>query len=62
MNLILLNHGYVIANIKGDVKSRMEYYSALEQAQTSNNPEPFIALVANYELDALKKYIAIIKP
>jgi Fic family protein len=62
MNLILLRHGLVIANIKGDVKSRMEYYSALEQVQTSGNTEPFIELVAKYELDALQKYIAIIKP
>lgn len=62
MNLILLRHGLVIANIKGDVKSRMEYYSALEQVQASGNTELFIELVAKYELDALQKYIAIIKP
>jgi Fic family protein len=33
MNLILLKHGYVIANIKGDASSRMGYYNALEKAQ-----------------------------
>ena len=62
MNLIMLRHGYVIANFKGDVNSRMEYYSALELVQTTGNKEPFIELVAKYELDALQKYIAIIKP
>lgn len=29
MNLILLQHGYVIANIKGDYENRMKYYNAL---------------------------------
>lgn len=62
MNLILLRHGLVIANIKGDVKSRMEYYSALEHAQTARDDVPFIELVAKYELAALQHYIGIIKP
>lgn len=62
MNLILLRHGLVIANIKGDVKSRMEYYSALEHAQTAHDDVPFIELVAKYELAALQHYIGIIKP
>ena len=60
MNLILLQHGYVIANIKGDAKSRMAYYTALEQAQVSGNKDAFLMLVAKYELSALERYVDIL--
>jgi Fic family protein len=60
MNLILLKHGYVIANIKGDTKSRMAYYSALEKAQSDNNKTDFLLLVAEYELQAIQRYLDIL--
>jgi len=60
MNLILLKHGYVIANLKGDAKSRMNYYLALEQAQTQQSKSDFTELIAQTELDALNRYIKII--
>ena len=60
MNLILLQHGYVIANIKGDYDSRMSYYKALETAQTQNNKEEFILFVAQIEKESLERYLAII--
>lgn len=60
MNLILLQNGLVIANIKGDAKSRMAYYAALEEAQTSGKKEAFLKLVANYELAALERYIKVL--
>ncbi len=60
MNLILLQHGYVIANIKGDYDSRMSYYKALETAQTQNNKEDFILFVAQIEKESLERYLAII--
>jgi Fic family protein len=60
MNLILLQHGYVIANIKGDAKSRMSYYAALEQAQVAGNKDSFVMLVAKYELSALERYLEIL--
>ena len=60
MNLILLKHGYVIANLKGDSKSRMSYYNALEKAQTQNNKNDFIELIALVEIDSLKRYLKII--
>jgi len=60
MNLILLKSGYVIANLKGDAKSRMRYYNALEKAQTQNNKNEFIELIALVELDSLKRYLKII--
>jgi len=57
MNLILLKHGFVIANIKGDVKSRMSYYNALEKVQTGGDKNDFIELVATYELEAIERYV-----
>jgi Fic family protein/plasmid maintenance system antidote protein VapI len=60
MNLILLKHGYVIANIKGDATSRMAYYNALEKVQTTNSKNDFLLLVAEAEHDALLRYIDII--
>ena len=60
MNLILLKHGYVIANIKGDAPYRMAYYNALEKVQTGGSKEDFMLLVAQYELQALERYIEIL--
>lgn len=60
MNLILLQKGYIIANIKGDYDSRMQYYQALETAQTKNNKEDFLLFVAQIEKENLERYIGII--
>jgi Fic family protein/DNA-binding XRE family transcriptional regulator len=60
MNLVLLKHGFVIANIKGDTQSRMAYYNALEKAQADNEKTDFIELVAETELSALERYTSVI--
>ncbi len=60
MNLILMQNGYVIANIKGDYETRMSYYQALETAQTQNNKEEFILFVAQMEKESLERYLEII--
>lgn len=60
MNLILLQHGYVIANIKGDYDNRMKYYNALETAQTNGNKEDFLLFIAQIEKESLERYINII--
>jgi len=60
MNLILLQKGYIIANIKGDYDSRMQYYQSLEIAQTKNNKEDFLLFVAQIEKENLERYISII--
>lgn len=46
MNLILIQNGYPIAILKGDVASRLKYYECLEIAQTENNNKPFIEFIA----------------
>ncbi len=60
MNLILMQNGYVIANIKGDYDSRMQYYNALETAHTKNNKEDFLLFIAQNEKDSLARYLEII--
>jgi len=60
MNLILLKHGYVIANIKGDYANRMNYYDALEMARVDVKKNTFIEFIAKVELVALKRYLNIL--
>lgn len=60
MNLILLQHGYVIANIKGDYETRISYYQALEIAQTKKNKEDFLLFIAKTEKESLERYLSII--
>lgn len=60
MNLILLSHGYIIANIKGDYDSRMQYYQTLEKAQVTSNKEDFLLFIAQIEKESLERYLSII--
>ncbi|PKP24718.1 MAG: DNA-binding protein [Bacteroidetes bacterium HGW-Bacteroidetes-2] len=62
MNLILLQQGYVIANIKGDYSSRMRYYQSLEDAQITKNKEPFLQFITQVEKESLQRYLKILKP
>jgi len=61
MNLILLQHGYPIANIKGDAESRKRYYAALEKAQTQDDKSDFIQLIAETVKESLEKYLSILR-
>lgn len=61
MNLILLQNGYVIANIKGNYETRMHYYQSLENAQTKHNKEDFLYFIAQIEKESLERYLDIIK-
>lgn len=60
MNLILLQNGYVIANLKGDSSARIAYYQALEKAQTKDNKDDFIELIALTELECIKRYVSLL--
>lgn len=57
MNLILLANGYTLAVLKGDAKSRMAYYTALETAQVKNDRTAYYKLVVQTSIDSLKKHI-----
>ena len=60
MNLILLQHGYPIAILKGDAASRLQYYAALETAQTDNNNQPFLLLIATNVKDTLERILKVL--
>ena len=58
MNLILLQHGYPIANIPAD--QRIAYYNALEKAQVGGDASDFHRLVAKTEKASLFKYLEMV--
>jgi len=60
MNLILLQNGYSIANIKGDLNNRIEYYKSLELSQIENNNSYFRMLIANEVKRALNDYLNVV--
>ncbi|OXB21775.1 DNA-binding protein [Flavobacterium tructae] len=60
MNLILMQKGYLIANIKGDYENRMQYYQSLETAQIKKDKEDFLFFIAKIEKESLERYISII--
>ncbi|OXA75555.1 Fic family protein [Flavobacterium aquidurense] len=60
MNLILMQKGYLIANIKGDYENRIQYYQSLEKAQTKKDKEDFLLFIAQIEKESLERYINIL--
>jgi Fic family protein/DNA-binding XRE family transcriptional regulator len=58
MNLILMQNGYPIANIKGDLENRLRYYNALETAP-EDHKNSFHTLVAETVILALKEHISL---
>ncbi len=60
MNLVLLQHGYPITILKGDAQSRLQYYAALEAAQTNNNKQPFLELIAANVKDTLERVLKVV--
>ncbi len=59
MNLILLRHGYTIANIKGSQESRSRYYEALDAVQCDANPELFYNLVLDECIASLHAHLEL---
>ena len=59
MNLILLQNGYTIANLKGNNKARITYYKALENIQTKNSTIDFHSLIINTTIDSLQEHIEL---
>ncbi len=59
MNLILLQNGFPIAILKGDDKSRLAYYNALETAQTQNDKSVFIDFIALTVKDSIERILSI---
>jgi Fic family protein len=60
MNLILLQHGFVIANISGEHDNRHIYYKSLEASRVEANKDSFMMFIAQAALDCLNRYINIL--
>ncbi len=60
MNLILLQNGYPIANIKGDISNRMKYYAALESAPEDER-HSFLLFIAEVLIESLNEHIELSK-
>lgn len=58
MNLILLQHGYPVANIPAD--QRIDYYNALEKAQGGGDASDFQRLVAKTAKASLFRYLEMV--
>lgn len=58
MNFILMQNGYPIANIKGELENRLRYYNALETA-SNDQKNAFNSLIAETVIQALKEHIAL---
>ena len=57
MNLILLQNGYTLVNLKGDLDSRLNYYKALESVQVNHEREDFYTLILERVKDSLTEHI-----
>lgn len=60
MNLILMQHGFPIANIKGDNDTRLRYYKTLEEASSGDN-SAFVEFIEDTVVDSLEHYLSIIR-
>jgi Fic family protein/DNA-binding XRE family transcriptional regulator len=56
-NYVLLQHGYVFADIKGDDENRLLYQLLLAKSQNSGNKENFLLFVAKTEKESLERYL-----
>jgi Fic family protein/DNA-binding Xre family transcriptional regulator len=57
MNLILLQNGYTIANLKGNLSDRMMYYNALEKVQVNHESDDFFQLIIRNVHESLNEHI-----
>ena len=57
MNFILLQNGYVIANIKGDDEPKLDYFKAIEKARNTSEKEDFLFFIAQTERDSLIRFL-----
>lgn len=57
MNLILLQNGYTLVNIKGNLKNRLKYYQALEQVQLNHEHTEFYKLILSSAEKSLLQHL-----
>ena len=59
MNLILLQHGYTIVNLKGDPSQKLKYFKALEEVQVNHESEYFHELIAEQAIASLQDHLSL---
>ncbi len=59
MNLILLQNGYTIANLKGNYNDRIRYYNALEKVQVNHENEDFYNLIIDRAQASLDEHLEL---
>lgn len=57
MNLILLQHGYTLVNLKGDPSQKASYFKALEAVQVNHENKHFHKLIAECAIASLEEHI-----
>lgn len=57
MNLILLQHGYTLVNLKGDPDQKSRYFKALESVQVNHENKHFHRLIAEHAITSLQEHI-----
>ena len=60
MNFILMNNGYTVTILKGDLNSRLAYYQALEQVQVHNDPTPFYLMIIDKVKESLVEHLEMV--
>lgn len=59
MNLILLQNGFTIVNLKGDGSTRLSYYNALESARGKDGKLPFLNLITQAAKASILSHLEI---
>lgn len=59
MNLILLQNGYTIVNLKGNLADRQRYYQSLESVQINHENTDFYRLIIERAKDSLEKHLKL---
>lgn len=57
MNLILLQHGYTLVNLKGDPSQKLAYFKALEAVQVNHENSHFHRLIAEHAIESLQEHL-----
>jgi Fic family protein len=62
MNLILIRHGYTIANISSERDQRAQYYAALEKFHDQGDASDFQRLIMKTVKKCLVSYLDLLEP
>ena len=61
MNLHLLQHGYPLTILRSENNQRVDYYNALAEADSTDNPDPFRRFIETRVHQSLVNYLAVLE-